>query len=783
MSPTLPTPKEHVIWAVRVAVVLAGMILIGYPASWLAGDPASVNPFAWPGHALSLVFTHTLPSPLGAPWGVGQSGAFACWYMGLCVAIVVGLFIQRPSLRGLVGRGGGADDVELRRWVVPWAPREVRERRGLPPYQLVLGITKDGRWRVGRGRNGALALGTTQSGKTTSILIPNALAWAGSLVTTSTKTDVLLATVARRQRLGRTYVLDLFGELPPEQTPPGLVRVRYTPPEGCEDWDVALDRCMAMTEGHSAGVTNGDHWGEKAGEYVAPLFHAAALSDRPLASTVVRWARSRDRETPARILAERGHPAALEMLRSFDSTPATELGSILSTATRAVSAYSMKSVLANERTGEQLDADAFTEGANTLYVLVPPRLAKRGAPIVLGLLDSMHGAVLRASANGPGGRLRVPMLWALDEIANITPIPNLDSLASESSGRGLILLVLTQHSAQLRAKWPEVIGRAMPALFPNQLLVGGLQDLDHGTELATLSGADLVAEWENAEPTERKPLPRHLRSGDRLTVQAMHGLKRGEVYVTGGGLVPRKLTAPLCWTVEPFKSWVSPVTGHLTAPADVTADEPEDDIGHEADDDAGPGAPDDDRPDETVALDPADVQLELPWHGSDGGPLPGTGDLVLPAPIVVEDESDVERVRQLDEPVVMVGDEAGQNGAARTRPEDELGLNPVTLPRRMPVPLYRHKPRGRLDTSGVNQLQPKLAPAPTPIVLATTLALAIGAPDKGGPAPMARTGRPNRHAGACSECGEGVPAGAGVLLGRGEKGWQVAHRVCRSKAA
>ncbi|HVA22376.1 MAG TPA: type IV secretory system conjugative DNA transfer family protein, partial [Candidatus Micrarchaeia archaeon] len=307
MSPTLPTPKDHVIWAVRVTVVLAGMILIGYPASWLAGDPASVNPFAWPGHTLSLVFTPALPSPFGAPWGVGQSGAFVLWYMGLCVAIVLGLFIERPSFRGLVGWGGGADDVELRRWMVPWAPREARERRGLPPYQLVLGVTKDRRWRVGRERNGALVLGTTQSGKTTSILIPNVLSWAGSLVTTSTKTDVLQATVARRQQLGRTYLLDLFGELPADQTPTGLVRVRYTPPEGCEDWDVALDRCMAMTEGHSAGVTNGDHWGEKAGEYLAPLFHAAALSDRPLASTVVRWARSRDRETPARILAERGH--------------------------------------------------------------------------------------------------------------------------------------------------------------------------------------------------------------------------------------------------------------------------------------------------------------------------------------------------------------------------------------------------------------------------------------------------------------------------------------------
>jgi hypothetical protein len=76
--------------------------------------------------------------------------------------------------------------------------------------RIVLGRT---RWRqtiASPLRHSLLLFGPTLSGKTLSFVIPTVLRWRGPVIATSSKVDLLLATIKRRQRRGQVYLLDPF---------------------------------------------------------------------------------------------------------------------------------------------------------------------------------------------------------------------------------------------------------------------------------------------------------------------------------------------------------------------------------------------------------------------------------------------------------------------------------------------------------------------------------------------------------------------------------------------
>ncbi len=74
------------------------------------------------------------------------------------------------------------------------------------------------------------AIAAPRSGKTSALVAPAVLEHAGPVVTTSTKTDVVAATLERRARIGEALVWDPFG---PDTCSWDLL-------QGCEDWGHAL---------------------------------------------------------------------------------------------------------------------------------------------------------------------------------------------------------------------------------------------------------------------------------------------------------------------------------------------------------------------------------------------------------------------------------------------------------------------------------------------------------------------------------------------------------------
>ncbi|MGI8491861.1 MAG: type IV secretory system conjugative DNA transfer family protein, partial [Acidimicrobiales bacterium] len=106
-------------------------------------------------------------------------------------------------------------------------------------------VTAGARIYIGTGGGGlafaepqhaVLVLGPPRSGKTTALMIPNVLAAPGAVVSTSTKADVLHASVGSRSELVRCWLLDPSGTV---NAPHGVTRLRWSPVCAAGQWNEA----------------------------------------------------------------------------------------------------------------------------------------------------------------------------------------------------------------------------------------------------------------------------------------------------------------------------------------------------------------------------------------------------------------------------------------------------------------------------------------------------------------------------------------------------------------
>src|SRR5579862_5219920 len=108
--------------------------------------------------------------------------------------------------------------------------------------RIVVGVDQNG-LAVAGPQQSVLVLGPPRSGKTSGLVIPNVLAAWGPVVSTSTKPDVMAATLPVRSERGRCWLYDPSGTVPP---PPGVTRLRWSPLSGSGTWDGALLLARAL---------------------------------------------------------------------------------------------------------------------------------------------------------------------------------------------------------------------------------------------------------------------------------------------------------------------------------------------------------------------------------------------------------------------------------------------------------------------------------------------------------------------------------------------------------
>ena len=106
------------------------------------------------------------------------------------------------------------------------------------------------------------------------------------------------------------------------------------------------------------------------------------------------------------------------------------------------------------------DPPAFVGSADTVYIAAPAHQQAAVAPMVVGLIEDLRrAAYARARRRAPTRAGRSARLLALDELANIAPLPDLPAMVSEGGGQGLVTLACFQDLSQARHRWPGPGGR------------------------------------------------------------------------------------------------------------------------------------------------------------------------------------------------------------------------------------------------------------------------------------------------------------------------------------
>ena len=392
-----------------------------------------------------------------------------------------------------------------------------------------------------------LVLGPPRSGKTTSLVVPNLLTAPGALVTTSTKTDVLSYSAKARAGRGRTWLFDPSGTVGPG----GLTPLRWSPVTGCERWEVAVGRAHAMASAaHPArGLAYADHWTERAEALLAPLFHAAALGGRTMAQ-VLRWVQRRD-VTEAVELADRsgGHEMAADAIEGVIETEERERSGIFSTAANILAAYRLPAALesANE---PNFDPQAFVRSSDTVYICAPASEQEHLAPLVVAFLELVKRATYARETGWP------PVLFVLDEVATIAPLPGLPALGSEGGGQGLVTLACLQDLSQARARWGAAADGFL-TLFGTKLLLPGVADLYTLQLVSALAGERQVTRTsvtESGHPLA--PLwggqyaigtTTHTERVPAMRVDEISTMRQGTALMIGPGVLPRQIGLVPAW--------------------------------------------------------------------------------------------------------------------------------------------------------------------------------------------------------------------------------------------
>lgn len=411
-----------------------------------------------------------------------------------------------------------------------------------------------------------------RTGKTTSLVIPMVLAAPGPVLTTSNRRDVLDATRLTRGRYGRVWVFDPQAVAGEE---PGW-------------WWDPLEAVTSVTEarrlaGHFAAASRPpdakrDAFFDPAGEdLLANLLLAAALAGATVL-TVYGWLTDPVDRTPERELERAGQVLPARAVAGVISSPDRLRCSVYATAMQMASCLIepgvTRWVTPPARPLPQLHPDEFvagvlqpgdgegsgggtaggSRGSDTLYAL-----SREGegtaAPLVTALCAAVLEAAERLAARSARGRLPVPLVAPLDEVANVCRIRALPDLYSHYGGRGILLLAVLQSWSQGVEVWGEKGMAKLWSAANIKTYGGGVSEAGFLESLSRLIGDRDV-------PTRSTSWTRGTRSTsyatrrDRvLDVAALGALPRGRAVLIASGLPPAVLE-PVPWQSGPYAAQV-----------------------------------------------------------------------------------------------------------------------------------------------------------------------------------------------------------------------------------
>ncbi len=358
------------------------------------------------------------------------------------------------------------------------------------PTELVtpLGVnTADGQEIALRPNDSLLVLGASGQGKTWRTAVPQILFAPGPVAVTSTKADVLRATVLPRKRKGKVMVFD------PENIAKGWPeRSGWSPIAGADDPDAAIRRAAGLVAGRpmsKGGDSDAAAFYATRAEIVIQCYlHAAALDGRTM-SEVRRWSTIAQNNEVLRILQRNHSDFANDFVQATMSEDPKVTANTMSTVTNILKPLSSPKLMAavNVSAAESLDVAAYIRDANSLYMLSSGK-GQSMAPFVSALASEVAYEAHTRSEQSPAGRLDPYMRMVLDEVANVAPIPDLPEMLTDSGGRGISIMALAHGPDQLRSRFGAIGARQLIDSASGQLVLPGLMAYETLDEISKLLG-------------------------------------------------------------------------------------------------------------------------------------------------------------------------------------------------------------------------------------------------------------------------------------------------------
>jgi type IV secretion system protein VirD4 len=492
--------------ALAATLMTGGILWCGAVcASLVSGHPV---PAGGIGSALAAVADPEHPA---SAWPVPSAlpGPAAYWMVTCgCIVIAGGLLwlgwralsdaavSGRPArVRSLPGMAGGVEAQRAagRRALLRRAPVV---RPSLATVSAEVEPEQVG-YRLGRLRgrelwcsveDSVLLVGPPRMGKGLHLVIPWVLDAPGPVVATSTRPDTLAVTYHARKQLGPVAIFD------PQRLaglPDGL---RWSPVRGCEAPRTALVRArgLAAGAGWGVGVSDSQFWSGQTETALRCLLHAAALDHRG-AVDLYRWSLNPALAEDAVTILNRHPQAAAGWADALDAAvhadPRTR-DSVWLGVRQSLAALADPDVLAavDPNEGEAFDPADFLSAKGTLFLLASAVTSASCGPLVAAFVEDITETARVMAARAAGARLDPPLLLALDEIANLTPLPSLPALMAEGGGTGITTLAVLQSLAQARHRWGEHAADTIWDAATVKVVLGGLAKMRDLEDVARLLG-------------------------------------------------------------------------------------------------------------------------------------------------------------------------------------------------------------------------------------------------------------------------------------------------------
>lgn len=408
-------------------------------------------------------------------------------------------------------------------------------------------------------RDGVIVHGPTGAGKTWRVAWQRVIDAPGFVLVTTTKADLIAATLVGRAARGRIAVFD------PEHLTGWPDSVAWSILTGCTDPDTAIRRADALARAMPLeGTRNGAYFEQKAATMLRCCLHAAAL--RGLSIREVRvWVSARTNHTPVDILAATLPDWASELDQILSSASESS-DDVLAAASRLLEPLASPALLAavDVPIERSFDVTEFVlSGANTLY-LVSKGTSRSMAPFVAALAAEVHHVADRASQHVPGKRLDPPVRLVLDEMNNVAPIPDLPQIMTDSGGKGITVWAFAHNQDQNELRWGTEGGRVLAQSAPAMLVLPGLRGVEELSALSRLIGER--RRWEASLHEGSRSYALHdeivLRTDEIRELGSDHGLL---IYRNAPAML---LRLPSVWE---RRTWLTSVASSTDAFDDIVA--------------------------------------------------------------------------------------------------------------------------------------------------------------------------------------------------------------------